>query len=100
MSDVSLTVVTSQISPQSSAATYARRQDQLGNEASPAQPAVDETTARSQRLDRDAGGKHVVKMTKPGHRPITLPHDKGGGGYPIGLTMAIMRQAGLKGGDE
>ena len=47
-----------------------------------------------------AGGKHVVKMTKPGHRPITLPHDKGGGGYPIGLPMAIMRQAGLKGGDE
>jgi predicted RNA binding protein YcfA (HicA-like mRNA interferase family) len=47
-----------------------------------------------------AGGKHVVKMTKPGHRPITLPHDKGGGGYPIGLTMAIMRQAGLRGGDE
>ena len=47
-----------------------------------------------------AGGKHVVKMTKPGHRPITLPHDKGGGGYPIGLTMAIMRQARLKGGDE
>ena len=41
-----------------------------------------------------------MKMTKPGHRPITLPHDKGGGGYPIGLTMAIMRQAGLKGGDE
>jgi hypothetical protein len=35
-----------------------------------------------------------------GHRPITLPHDKGGGGYPIGLTMATMRQAGLKGGDE
>jgi hypothetical protein len=32
--------------------------------------------------------------------PITLSHDKGGGGYPIGLTMAIMRQAGLKGGDE
>jgi len=45
-----------------------------------------------------AGGKHVVKMTKPGRRPITLPHDKGGGGYPIGLTMAIMRQAGLKEG--
>ena len=41
-----------------------------------------------------------MKMAKPGHRPITLPHDKGGGGYPIGLTMAIMRQAGLKGGDE
>jgi len=45
------------------------------------------------------GGKHVVKMTKPGHRPITLPHDKGGGGYPVGLTIAIMRQAGLRGGD-
>jgi len=45
------------------------------------------------------GGKHVVKMTKPGHRPITLPHDKGGGGYPVGLSMAIMRQAGLRGGD-
>jgi predicted RNA binding protein YcfA (HicA-like mRNA interferase family) len=45
-----------------------------------------------------AGGRHVVKMTKPGRRPITLPHGKGGGGYPIGLTMAIMRQAGLKEG--
>jgi predicted RNA binding protein YcfA (HicA-like mRNA interferase family) len=44
------------------------------------------------------GGKHVVKMTKPGHRPITLPHDKGGGGYPPGLTAAILRQARLKGG--
>jgi predicted RNA binding protein YcfA (HicA-like mRNA interferase family) len=44
------------------------------------------------------GGKHVVKMTKPGHRPITLPHDKGGGGYPPGLTAAILRQAELKGG--
>jgi predicted RNase H-like HicB family nuclease len=27
-----------------------------------------------------AGGKHVVKMTKQGHRPATLPHDKGAGG--------------------
>jgi hypothetical protein len=27
-----------------------------------------------------------VKMTKPGHRPITLPRDKGGGGYPVGLS--------------
>jgi predicted RNA binding protein YcfA (HicA-like mRNA interferase family) len=46
------------------------------------------------------GGKHVVKMTKLGHRPITLPHDKGGGGYPIGLSQAIIRQAGLGGGDD
>ena len=45
------------------------------------------------------GGKHVVKMTKPGRRPITLPHDKGAGGYPVGLAIAIMRQAGLRGGD-
>ena len=44
------------------------------------------------------GGRHVVKMTKPGHRPITLPHDKGGGGYPPGLTAAILRQAGLREG--
>ena len=55
--------------------------------------------SRNWRLGRSSG-KHVVKMTKPGHRPITLPHDKGGGGYPIGLTIAIMRQAGLRGGDE
>ena len=23
------------------------------------------------------GGKHVVKMVKPGHRPVTLPFNKG-----------------------
>ena len=39
-------------------------------------------------------------MTKFGHRPITLPNDKSAGRYPIGLAMAILRQAGLKGGDE
>jgi hypothetical protein len=33
-------------------------------------------------------------------RDVVVPHDKGGGGYPIGLSMAIMRQAGLRGGDE
>jgi len=50
----------------------------------------------------ETGGKHVIKMTKPGHRPITLPHDKRGGGYPPGLAAAILREAGLKGrtGDE
>jgi predicted RNA binding protein YcfA (HicA-like mRNA interferase family) len=41
------------------------------------------------------GGKHVVKMTKPGERPITLPHHKNRD-YPPGLTNAILRQAGLK----
>ena len=41
------------------------------------------------------GGKHAVKMTKPGARPITLPHHKNRD-YPPGLTAAILRQAGLK----
>jgi predicted RNA binding protein YcfA (HicA-like mRNA interferase family) len=26
---------------------------------------------------RTTGGKHQVKMRKPGRRPITLPHHKG-----------------------
>ena len=42
----------------------------------------------------DRGGKHVVKMTKPGQRPITLPHHRGQD-YAPGLTRAILRQAGL-----
>jgi predicted RNA binding protein YcfA (HicA-like mRNA interferase family) len=41
------------------------------------------------------GGKHQVKMTKPGCRPITLPQHKGRD-YPIGLARAILKQAGLK----
>jgi predicted RNA binding protein YcfA (HicA-like mRNA interferase family) len=45
------------------------------------------------------GGKHSVKMTKPGHRPITLPANKRRD-YPPGLTAAILREAGLRGGDE
>lgn len=43
---------------------------------------------------RSRGGKHVVKMTKPGQRPITLPHHKGRD-YSKGLTAAILRQAGV-----
>lgn len=43
---------------------------------------------------RSRGGKHVVKMTKPGERPITLPHHHGQS-YAKGLTAAIRRQAGL-----
>jgi len=46
------------------------------------------------------GGKHVIKMVKAEHRPITLPHDKDGGGYPISLSAAILREAGLRGGGE
>jgi predicted RNA binding protein YcfA (HicA-like mRNA interferase family) len=40
------------------------------------------------------GGKHVVKMTKDGERPITLPIHKGGD-YSRGLTASILKQAGL-----
>jgi len=41
------------------------------------------------------GGKHQVKMTKPGWRPITLPQHKKRD-YPSGLTQAILKQAGLR----
>jgi predicted RNA binding protein YcfA (HicA-like mRNA interferase family) len=41
------------------------------------------------------GGKHQVKMTKQGRRPITLPQHKSRD-YPPGLASAILRQAGLQ----
>jgi predicted RNA binding protein YcfA (HicA-like mRNA interferase family) len=44
---------------------------------------------------KSRGGKHQVKMTKLGHRPITLPQHKGRD-YSPGLTQAILRQAGLR----
>jgi predicted RNA binding protein YcfA (HicA-like mRNA interferase family) len=44
---------------------------------------------------RVRGGKHQVKMTKPGCRPITLPQHKGRD-YQPGLTSAILRQAGIE----
>jgi predicted RNA binding protein YcfA (HicA-like mRNA interferase family) len=40
------------------------------------------------------GGKHVVKMDKPGHRPITLPRHRGSD-YGRSLTAKILREAGL-----
>jgi predicted RNA binding protein YcfA (HicA-like mRNA interferase family) len=43
---------------------------------------------------QERGGKHVVKMTKPGRRPITLPYNHGED-YPPGLRAAILKQAGL-----
>lgn len=46
----------------------------------------------------ETGGKHVVKMTKDGHRPITLPMHKGRT-YPVGLHDAIRKQAGLSSKD-
>jgi predicted RNA binding protein YcfA (HicA-like mRNA interferase family) len=42
------------------------------------------------------GGKHVVKMEKPGERPITLPMHKGRD-YGPALRSEILRQAKLKG---
>jgi predicted RNA binding protein YcfA (HicA-like mRNA interferase family) len=41
------------------------------------------------------GGKHVVKMTKAGERPITLPMHKRRD-YGPHLTASILRQAGLQ----
>jgi predicted RNA binding protein YcfA (HicA-like mRNA interferase family) len=40
------------------------------------------------------GGKHNVKMEKPGHRPITVPMHNGAD-YRRSLSAAIIRQAGL-----
>jgi predicted RNA binding protein YcfA (HicA-like mRNA interferase family) len=45
------------------------------------------------------GGKHAVKMTKPGHRPITLPMH-GGDDYSRDLTARILREAGLRKGGK
>ena len=50
---------------------------------------------------RTLGGKHVVKMEKAGHRPITLPYHKGAE-WGVDLTRRILREAGLlnPGGQE
>jgi predicted RNA binding protein YcfA (HicA-like mRNA interferase family) len=44
---------------------------------------------------RTVGGKHNVKMTRQGRRPITLPAHRGRD-YSPGLTRAILRQAGIE----
>lgn len=49
---------------------------------------------RQRGWQKERGGKHVVKMTKDGCRPITLPMNKGNP-YPKGLNAAIRREAGL-----
>jgi predicted RNA binding protein YcfA (HicA-like mRNA interferase family) len=46
---------------------------------------------------KEQGGKHYVKMVKPGWRPVTLPMH-GGEDYSRDLTDRILREAGLKGG--
>lgn len=42
------------------------------------------------------GGKHAVKMQKPGHRPTTLPSNQRRD-YPKGLGTAVLKEAGLTG---
>ncbi|MGH2747447.1 MAG: type II toxin-antitoxin system HicA family toxin [Actinomycetota bacterium] len=46
---------------------------------------------------KSTGGKHQVKMVKPGSRPITVPQFKGQT-LPIGLSLAILKQAEI--GDD
>lgn len=43
---------------------------------------------------QETGGRHQVKMTKPGRRPVTLPDNKRRD-YPPGLRNAILKQAGI-----
>lgn len=43
---------------------------------------------------KTVGGKHNVKMEKPGQRPITLPKHKGAD-YSLGLSRAILKAAGI-----
>lgn len=43
---------------------------------------------------RAQGGKHNVKMEKDGERPVTLPMHNGQQ-YSVGLTRAILKQAGI-----
>jgi predicted RNA binding protein YcfA (HicA-like mRNA interferase family) len=64
-------------------------------------PRVLNQRAAIKLLERDGwtkerGGKHYVKMVKPGWRPVTLPMH-GGGDYSRDLTDRILREAGLKG---
>jgi predicted RNA binding protein YcfA (HicA-like mRNA interferase family) len=43
---------------------------------------------------REVGGKHAVKMTKEGERPVPLPHHQGRD-YGRGLTQSILKQSGI-----
>ena len=44
----------------------------------------------------ESGGNHQVKMTKPGHRPVTLPEHKRRA-YSKGFEAQLRRETGLKG---
>lgn len=45
--------------------------------------------------ERSVGGRHQVKMTRDGHRPVTIPEFKGET-LPVGLSQAILKQAGIE----
>lgn len=45
--------------------------------------------------EQTIGGKHQVKMTREGHRPVTIPEFKGET-LPVGLSQAILKQAGIE----
>ncbi len=47
---------------------------------------------------QQAGGKHQVKMTKPGRRPVTLP-DNHRRAYSRGFEAQLRRETGLDRGD-
>jgi hypothetical protein len=47
--------------------------------------------AESKGYTATKGGKHVVKMEKKGHRPVTLPKHRGQD-YSKGLSDAIRKQ--------
>lgn len=44
----------------------------------------------------ERGGKHQVKMTKPGLRPVTLPENRRRA-YSKGFEAQLRREAGLQG---
>jgi len=50
---------------------------------------------KDQEWERSVGGKHQVKMTREGHRPVTIPEFKGET-LPVGLSQAILKQAGIE----
>ena len=47
---------------------------------------------------KTVGGKHNIKMEKPGNRPITLPMHKGEDDS-AGLTQSILKAAGIDRGE-
>jgi predicted RNA binding protein YcfA (HicA-like mRNA interferase family) len=52
-------------------------------------------TLKDHGWKRSTGGKHQVKMVREGDRPVTIPEFKGET-LPVGLTQAILKQAGIE----